>query len=136
MEKIKKVKVEKVVKVKAEKVKKTKLEKTIKVKPEKVKKIKVEKTKLENLDVEKKISKLFIDSTIEINVSDIKIEEPFPEPLIDVEIPGLSREAQNWLKFLSRNQMTPEEFLRRYPTNKYKHQVEEIVQFNTKKANT
>ena len=45
----------------------------------------------------------------------------------------MSPQAHQWMLFLERNQMTAEEWLKRYPTNKFKHHVEEILLFKAKK---
>ena len=49
------------------------------------------------------------------------------------QTPGLSQHANGWQKWLKYQRMTPEDFLKRYPTHKMKHFIEEIVQFNAKK---
>jgi len=44
----------------------------------------------------------------------------------------LSKQAENWRLWLVRQKMTPEQFIAKYPTNKMKHFVQEIIDFNTK----
>lgn len=47
----------------------------------------------------------------------------------------LSQQAMGWKKFLERQRMTPEQWLEKYPTNKFKHFVEEIVEFEKNSKN-
>ncbi len=44
----------------------------------------------------------------------------------------LSKQATNWKNFLAEKKLTPEQFLAKYPTNKMKHFIQEIVDFNNK----
>lgn len=43
--------------------------------------------------------------------------------------PELSKQAQGWVKWLEYQKMTPEEFIKKYPSNKMKHFIEEIIRF-------
>ncbi len=45
----------------------------------------------------------------------------------------LTPQAYQWMLYLQRNQMTPEQWLSRYPTNKFKHHIEEIVRVKSQK---
>lgn len=45
----------------------------------------------------------------------------------------LTPQAYQWMLYLQRNQMTPDQWLARYSTNKFKHHVEEIVRFLAQK---
>lgn len=49
------------------------------------------------------------------------------------EVKELSIQAEGWRKWLSYQRMTPEDFLKRYPTHKMIHHIKEIIAFNAQK---
>lgn len=79
-----------------------------------------------------------IDEVVnQVIVEEIREEviEAVEEPLVseEPEVPQeLSKEAENWEKWLAYQRMTPEVFLEKYPTHKFKHRIEEIIKFRSK----
>lgn len=76
-----------------------------------------------------------VNEQADISVPAETVEQPkVMEEVMQINrTPTLSKPAYQWVEYLKRNKMTPEEFLKRYPTNKFRYQIEEIIQFNAQK---
>lgn len=110
----------------------------------KEKKIPAKKTTSKAKDKEKKVATKKVAKTPKVEPVNEQVDTPqvdqiVEQPKVMEEVmqinrtPTLSKPAYQWVEYLKRNKMTPEEFLKRYPTNKFKHQIEEIIQFNAQK---
>lgn len=70
-----------------------------------------------------------MNEVIEENISSsdpIEIEVVVNDSVVGDQT-GLSPQAANWEKWLAYQRMSPETWLAKYPTNKFKHFVQEIV---------
>lgn len=72
-----------------------------------------------------------INAMLEENISSPDPVETIVSSLVGDQT-GLSQQAANWEKYLAYQKITPEEWLRRSPKNKFKHFVQEIIDFRAK----
>lgn len=78
-----------------------------------------------------KQEELIVDA--EITISEM-IDKNIIDQIIENSVPKeLSKQADNWRLWLERYKFTPEQFLEKYPTHKFKHLIEEVINFQAKK---